>query len=171
MHDNDHYGSSPPRAAASIAGGVLVTLGALTLAGPAAAQQINCAQMMMFGTIMPCPASAGTVTINPSNGSASAAPGCLVLSPTTTQGRCVVVGQSFPLITMQISITAPAIDLVSGTNKMVLNDFHLQSPGAGPVLTTTTAFLTVNVGATLNVGAAQPGGSYSGTVTVSVNYQ
>lgn len=166
MHDNDHYGSSPPRAAASIAGGVLVTLGALTLAGPAShAQSINCKAIMMFGTIMPCPASASTVTISPT-GITTSAPGCVVVSPTQTPGACIVQGDP----TMQVSITAAAIDIVSGPNKMVLNNFNLQTPAGGPVVTLSTSLTSLYVGATLNIGAAQPGGSYSGTVTISVNY-
>ena len=66
------------------------------------------------------------------------------------------------------SITLPSsATLTSGANTMTVDTFTHDS-GATPSLVAGSD--TFNVGATLNVGAAQAAGSYSGTFAVTVNY-
>lgn len=160
-----------PRAARD----TLVTLSLLAAAGGAGtarAQQISCPQNLMFGSIMPCSAAAGTVTVDPDS-SNSSSPGCLSVTGTVLQGRCVVTGEFFPRA-MQISVTGGTETIVNGANNMDVNGFVLQdaSGGGNAAQITVTAFLiSVNLGGTLNVDAGQAGGSYSGTVTVTVVYQ
>lgn len=68
------------------------------------------------------------------------------------------------------AITLPSsVTIVSGLNDMVVDGF-VSSPDATGVLTLGTQSL--KVGATLNVDAAQPAGTYTNTtdLTVTVNY-
>ncbi len=71
------------------------------------------------------------------------------------------VGQTY-------SITLPSsATLTSGGNTMTV-DTYTDDAGATPTLPGGSD--TFNVGATLNVGADQAKGSYSGTFLVTVNY-
>lgn len=154
----------------------LVTLSVLAaMNGPAQAwaQAISCPQNLMFGSIIPCSAAAGTLTVAPDS-SSSSSPGCLSVSGTQLQGRCILTGTFFPVQAMQVSITSGTETIVSGANSMDVNGFLLQDASGGgnaPVITVTAFLTSVNVGGTLNIDAAQAAGSYSGTVTVNVVYQ
>ena len=72
-----------------------------------------------------------------------------------------------------IAITLPASDvtLTSGANTMTIASasFNSDKTVAGVALNG-TGNLTISVGATLSVGNNQAAGSYSGTFSVSVNY-
>ena len=66
------------------------------------------------------------------------------------------------------SITLPSsATLSSGANTMTVDTFN-HDAGATPTLSGGSD--TFNVGATLNVGATQASGTYSGTFSVTVNY-
>ncbi len=68
------------------------------------------------------------------------------------------------------SITLPSsATLTSGGNTMTVDTFT-HDEGALPKLPSGTGSETFNVGATLNVGAVQAGGTYSGTFAVTVSY-
>ncbi len=64
------------------------------------------------------------------------------------------------------SVTIPATVSLTGPGSAMT--VTLTDPGAGTLTGGTDTF---NVGGTLAVGASQTAGSYSGTYTVSVNYQ
>lgn len=56
---------------------------------------------------------------------------------------------------------------------MTINDFKMRKndgPTVGSSFTATEAILSIDVGATLNMNANQPQGSYSGSYTLTVNY-
>ena len=66
------------------------------------------------------------------------------------------------------SITLPSsTTLSSGGNTMIVDTFN-HDAGASPTLVGGSD--TFNVGATLHVGATQASGTYSGTFSVTVNY-
>ncbi len=60
------------------------------------------------------------------------------------------------------------LDRRCGANTITVDTFT-DDRGANPKLNNAGSD-TFNVGATLNVGAAQAGGTYSGTFAVTVNY-
>lgn len=64
------------------------------------------------------------------------------------------------------AVTLPSsITITHGTNNMTVDDFN-----SNATLTLTDGSETFNVGATLNVGANQVAGAYTGTFNVVVNY-
>lgn len=136
----------------------------------AQAQAIDCVQPILFGSVVPCTAAAGTVTVNPDD-STSSSPGCMSVVGTQLKGRCLVTGSFFPVMVMDVSVTNPTTVITSGGNNMNVTNANLQTPGGGPTTSISAYLTTVAVGATLNVGANQAGGSYSGNYTLSVNYQ
>lgn len=135
---------------------------------PAAAQNVNCFQSLIFGTVTAC-GGAGTVTVNPAG--ARSTGGCATVSGPSSRGRCLLIGSFFPVRPMQVSITAPTFTITNGTSNMNVNNFDLNTAGAGPTTTITAFIATVNIGATLNLGANQADGDYSGSATINVNFQ
>lgn len=65
-----------------------------------------------------------------------------------------------------INLPVAAVTLTSGSDTMTVNSFTTDGTG---VLSAGGAE-TINVGATLNVAASQPSGSYAGTFTVEAIY-
>jgi hypothetical protein len=111
--------------------------------------------------------------------------GTLVMDATSAGVRTLTGGVTLPAVsgthqaasfdvtgntnyTFTVTLPSGNLDLASGLNHMQVNTFT-QSAGSG---TLTSGAQTIYVGATLNVTAAQPAGSYvSGTpFTVTVDY-
>ena len=119
---------------------------------------------MNFGTLIPS-TTAGTVVLSPAG----------ALTPTNvTPSGSGVTAASFAItgtgsLTFSITLPADGYQITSGANNMVLNSFS-SSLGASGSLSGGTA--TLNVGATLVVGASQASGTYTnGTgFQVTVNY-
>ncbi|HVR90046.1 MAG TPA: DUF4402 domain-containing protein [Novosphingobium sp.] len=65
-------------------------------------------------------------------------------------------------------VTTASVPLSSGANTMTLNNFSVYFPDGTTLVAGASSF---NVGGTLNVGASQAAGLYSGNFTVSVEYQ
>ncbi len=65
-------------------------------------------------------------------------------------------------------VTTGTVNLTSGTNSMVLDNFSVHFPTGNTLVGGAASF---NVGGTLNVAAAQPAGLYNGNFSVSVEYQ
>jgi hypothetical protein len=117
------------------------------------------------------------------NVEASANIGTVVMSPSESNARTRTGGATLPAIAgsptaakftvtgedaLTYAITLPAsTTLSSGGNNMTVNTFT-STPSATGLLTEGTQ--VVYVGATLNVGASQAAGSYSGTFNVTVAY-
>ena len=114
-----------------------------------------------FGTMGPT-GTAGTVTVSPAGVRDSVD---VDLFGGTPSGASFDVtgepGQVY-FITLPSSAT-----LTNGGSTMSVDNFE-DDAGASPTLVGGSD--TFNVGATLNVGAAQAGGTYSGTFAVTVNY-
>jgi hypothetical protein len=119
-----------------------------------------------FGTIT-ASAVAGTVVITPA-GARSVTGGVGAVTDganAPTAGVFTVTGAAG----YGFSITLPAsATITSGVNSMTVNTFASTPSGSGTLVGGTA---TVNVGATLNVGAGQASGlTYNGTYPVTVNY-
>lgn len=123
---------------------------------------ISAGTAMEFGTIAPT-GSAGTVALAAND--ATTATNVDELSGTPAAGVFTVSGGA--LATYSITLPGSAVTLTgtpSGT--MTIDNFVSD---AGSALDGSGS-ATINVGATLNVGASQTAGTYTGTYTVSVNY-
>ena len=169
MNKRKNGGKSGKNRVKNMVGLSVLAASALGVAMPAAlAQSVNCFQTMIFGSIIPC-AGGGTVSIDPAGTRTTG--GCISVTGPSARGRCLLVGSFFPIRPMQVSITAPTFTITNGTANMNVNGFDLSTAGNGPTITITSFIATVNIGATLNVGANQAPGNYSGTATINVNYQ
>ncbi len=112
-----------------------------------------------FATII-TGAAASTVIVSPT-GVKTCGVG-LVCTGTATAAAFGIVGTSGAVVTI---VSDPTVALTSGLNSMTAT---LLTSAATRTLTGTDSF---TVGGTLAVGAAQADGAYSGTFTVTVNYQ
>jgi hypothetical protein len=132
----------------------------------AAAIAISPTQELAFGSVVAGSGGAVTISVNPLGRSASG--GVTVLpSGTWTAASFRVTGDALTTY----SITLPpdgVVQLTSGSNSMAVNNFTSNPALSGDL--GASGAQTVNVGATLNVGINQPTGAYSGTFTVTVNY-
>lgn len=148
---------------------MLIKLSAATLLamapfGTVSAQTLNCGgSSLIFGSITPC-GSPGTVTIRPDGSQTSS---CVSASVPFVAANCIATPGGFP-VPMRISITAPTFTINNGGASMDVNDFNIITNANGPTATVTTFFTSFRIGATLNVGAAQAGGTYTGSFIVSV---
>lgn len=132
--------------------------------GAPRAQTVNCAFDLVFGSVIPC-AGTGKITVEPT-GSVSTS-GCVTTGGSQSQARCIII-QGFPIAPLQVSVTAPSYLLDNGGgDTMVVNGINLETPAGGLQYTFTDFFTSLDIGATLNVQANQPGGSYTGTFTVN----
>jgi Mat/Ecp fimbriae major subunit len=112
-----------------------------------------------FGTIV-TGAAASTVIVSPA-GVRTCGVG-LVCTNAVTAAAFGIVGTTGSVVTLA---SDPTVTLNSGTNSMTAT---LLTSAATRTLTGTDSF---TVGGTLAVGAAQADGAYTGTFTVTVNYQ
>ncbi len=116
---------------------------------------------MDFGTMGPT-GTAGTVTMTPAGARSSV--NVDLVGGTSSAASFDVTGEG----NAGYSITLPSsTTLTSGANTMTVDTF---TDDTGPNQKLSGGSDTFNVGATLNVGATQAEGSYSGTFAVTVNY-
>lgn len=147
---------------------VRLSLATLVAAFPSKifAQNLNCFDSLIFGEIIPCGA-AGTVTVNPDNTTGST---CVTVGGPQSRARCIAT-QSFPFRPIQISITAGAFSVSNGTTSMNVNGFNIITNAGGCCTTITAPFVSIPIGATLNVGGSQNDGTYTGTFGISAILQ
>jgi hypothetical protein len=116
-----------------------------------------------FGRVAPT-GVAGTVVVDTADGRTSTNVD-LVSGGTVTSADFAITGEA----SEGYSITLPAsATITSGANNMTVDTFT-HSAGGSPALDGTGNH-SFSVGATLNVGAAQAVGTYTGTFSVTVNY-
>ena len=148
----------------------LVTLSLTTLTAlfpsEVFAQSLNCVNPLVFGEIVTC-GSAGSVTVRP-DGSSTAS--CVSVSGPISRARCIVT-QSFPFRPIQFSVDAATFTITNGTSNMNVNGFNIITATGGCCTTQTIPFLDVPIGATLNVGATQANGTYTGNFGVTAILQ
>ncbi len=111
--------------------------------------------------------SAGTVTVT-STGAVSSTGGVTLVPSTTapadfTLSNGPAGGPHIYLIQLPSSVT-----ITSGGNSMVVNNFDNTAPTLGIIANSSSR--SIGVGATLNVGANQPSGTYTGTYLMMVAF-
>jgi hypothetical protein len=120
---------------------------------------ITAGQTLEFGAFT---GAAGTVTV--STAGARSSTGAVVLAPTNgtvRQGTFTVTGSG----NSTFGITYPsAFNITSGANNMSVT---VSGPATG---TLTSGTATINVGGTVTVAANQAAGAYTGTYTMTVEY-
>lgn len=123
---------------------------------------------MNFGNVAVQSTTAGTVVLTP--GGARSATGGVTLP--TTNGS--VAAAAFTVAgtgsyTYSITLPSSALTITSGANTMTVTAFTSNPSGTGAL---TAGIQTLTVGATLNVSAAQPAGTYVSATPfdVTVNY-
>lgn len=135
----------------------------LSWAGPVAIGSST--QPLAFGSLVA--GSGGNVTVSPA--SVRSASGGVVLVPSGPGAAAQFSVTGDPSATYAISLPANGVvSLTSGANSIAVNTFT-----SSPNLTGTLSIggsQTLYVGATLDVGSNQPSGSYSGSFSVTVNY-
>lgn len=109
---------------------------------------------------------AGTVVVSTS-GSRSATGGVLLSTSTVTAGTFSVTGQAST--TYAITLPASASTLSDGNSHSMTVDTWTSNPSGTGTLSSGGA-QTVNIGGTLHVAGSQVGGAYTGTFSVSVDY-
>jgi hypothetical protein len=146
---------------------LLAGLGLLTGA-PVAAQSIGNTAQLSFGAFIA--GSGGAVVVSPLGGR-SRAGGVVLVGQGAVAGAAqfIINGAAFA----SYSITLPADNLVRLSNEnsqsMAVQSF-VSSPGATGTLPAGGAQV-LSVGATLAVGGGQAAGAYTGSFSVTLNYQ
>ena len=120
---------------------------------------------MDFGNVAGDSGSATTVVLTTA-GATSSADGAYAQNGSGAAGVFDVTGATG--LAYDINLPTVAVTLTSGANTMTVDTFTDDTGGTGTLVGGADSF---NVGATLNIGAAQAAGAYSGTYTVTVNYQ
>jgi hypothetical protein len=145
--------------------GVVLTVLAVSTS-MAAAISIENTQGLSFGSFVA--GSGGTVTISHSDVRSAGGGVVLVSSSEGAAARFTVSGDALATYTIQL----PGNNFVKLTGpgaEMAVNDFTSSPSGAGGDLGLLGS-QTLSVGATLSVGSGQSTGDYSGSFTVTVNY-
>jgi hypothetical protein len=145
---------------------IFLALGAALGAGAAPAAELTITRTgdLGFGSFVA--GAGGTVTVAPS-GARSASGVFLIPSSQGAAARFEVRGDGDAGYT--IGLPAEAVLDNGAGQTMTLRDFTSAPSAFGRLSLGGTQ--TISVGATLNVGANQASGSYSGTFSVTVNYQ
>jgi hypothetical protein len=116
----------------------------------------------------------GTVTVSPTGAAGKTGGVFLLKSSITTAAQFSVIksGNGKPLKTVSFTLPSDtAVRLSSGSNSMAVTNF-VSSPAATPGNSYPAGSTSaISVGATLQVGANQPPGNYSGTFTLIANFQ
>lgn len=127
---------------------------------PAKAGLVNfsCPQPLLFGGFTACSTGPNTVVLSPGGGRAVG--GCLTAGGAPfANAVCNVVQDGLPRPVV-FNVTAATRTLTAGANTMTYNNFNF-------VGTATGFFVSIPIGATLNVSASQPGGTYTGSFVMN----
>lgn len=154
--------------------GLLATIIPLTLVSQKANAQLSIVisgtAALNFGAVSEN--GAGTVIVTTAGGRSTTG-GITAVTGAGTHSNGVVSLSGSTGLAIDVSMTAGAFTIVDGGNTMVVNNFNLETVAGGATRTITLAAnpTTFPIGATLNVGAGQPAGTYIGDYTINANYQ
>ncbi len=163
-------------------GGLLGVLGAAALILPGSTLQAATATATVDANIVSTISMAAVSGLGFGDTSSSAMAGTVVMTPsgtrTTTGGVTINTAMAGSVAVFDIvgdanasfAVTMPvSVVLSDASSNTMLVDSFTSSPALSGVLDG-NGQLTLYVGATLNVGANQPFGSYSGQMSVTVEY-
>ncbi len=120
-----------------------------------------------FGTILRG-TTAGRVVINANTGARTVSGGVSVAGGTPRRATFTITGTPNRVVTIRLTpLTTTLTNGNGGT--MLVNTFTLN--GSNNRSLGSTGTIALGVGARLNVGANQADGNYTGTFTLTVNYQ
>ena len=120
---------------------------------------------LIFGEVLPGP-TPGTVVMSPDGVRSATGGASLGLPGSAGPARFTVDGEAGQAYSILLPET---LDLLSGPNRMVLDAWTSDPGGFG--LLNGSGQQTLAVGATLNVAAHQPGGTYTRVFHVTVAYE
>jgi spore coat protein U-like protein len=127
-----------------------------------------------FGSIIPA-AAAGTVIINAQTGVRT---GTVVTLAGGTFSKAQFVAAGTPLRVVTLTLNpSPTITITSGANSMTINQLRVSANGGGPQpfgpnhTLNAIGVINFDIGGRLNVGANQAPGLYTGTFTLTMDYQ
>lgn len=125
-------------------------------------------QPMNFSTLVPG-AAGGTFVIDPMGG---ISPTGGVMSMAGSAQPAVITITADPGVQL-VTSTDTSVTLLSGSNSMTVTDFNILTPAGGDseTITLTQPSEDIPIGATLQIGASQPPGTYVGQFTYTVDYQ
>jgi len=125
---------------------------------------------LSFGKIAPT-ATAGTVALSAS-ASPIRTPDNVVLASggTVTAAKYTISGESGSTVAIVLPTSASTLERDGGEETMTVNNFVDNSLEGLSVYTLGATGVEILVGATLNVGANQAAGIYTGTFSISVDY-
>lgn len=155
--------SIAPARAVTDAGNIEATIISTTVPALAEVDDLDFGEVIIGG-------GAGTVEI-----STAGAPTLTGVSHTPSsphhQGVMRIIGD--PGRPVDINMVAPSYAVSNGAVTMNVNDFDLGAGANNPHTVTVggAGTIDVNIGATLNVGAGQQIGTYTGSYTLNADYQ
>lgn len=136
--------------------------------------QITAVNALNFGELTE--ASAGTIVVD--NGGLNGVTGGVTsIGGTIQPGTMTVKGSTGRNIVLDVAAAATVTETVGGVATMAVNGFVLYNPAGtitGDPITVTLGAASVTgfeLGGTLNVGAGQVAGTYTGSVAVTAAYQ
>lgn len=122
---------------------------------------------MDFGTILRG-TTAGRVVINASTGARTVTGGVVMAGGTPRRATFTITGTPNRVVTIRLTPTSTT--LTNGTGgTMLVNAFTLN--GSANRRLSAAGTIALGVGARLNVAANQADGNYTGTFTLTINYQ
>lgn len=123
-----------------------------------------------FGSITS--GTAGTVTIDVA-GVRGVTGGVTPVTGLAAETNALVSIAAGTGIVIDIAMGATSYTVTNGTVNMMVDNFDIGTNGNGPTITDTLTAspTTYGIGATLNVGATQAPGTYTGQFTVTASYQ
>lgn len=120
-----------------------------------------------FASLVPCTATTATININAADGGVTSSV-CLATSGAPIRGRVRIAGNQGggPPGTVFVTLSSN-VTINSGGDNMNVTGLSL-NPGGGTTATFNAKNTeTFDIGGTLNVGANQPGGTYSGSFVIT----
>ncbi len=148
--------------AAVLFGAMLVASQTTVFAAPIT---INTLLDLDFGTLAGDTTLAGTATIDPATNAKTVSGGVMDFGGVHRRASFLITGDPNVAFTV---ILPSSVTVTSGGNSMTLNGFSSSPSGVGTL--NALGIRILYVGATLQVGAGQAAGTYSGAFTVIVNY-
>lgn len=128
---------------------------------------LTVSQPLSFGSIV-IGSGAGSLTLDPVGAVSSTGN----VTSTGVQSPAMVTITAEPGMQLLTS-TDSSVTLYSGSDTMIVNNFQISdgTVGVPKIMTLNFPSEDVTIGATLQIGANQPPGDYTGTFTYTVDYQ